>query len=231
MTVWIDVWYGDIWTEFDLAVVTASVSAEELESANKIRHQQRQSQYLNTRFQIRSVLASYLGIEPAALEILKTEHGKPYLSEGGLFFNVSHSGSKLAVAVTDFAEIGVDIEQVRSRHSLQGVAERCFAEEELAIWRSLDGERQLQAFYRLWTAKEAYVKAVGRGIALGLDQCVIDPEQPGGFLRLPEDCGDAEAWRIVNFKTEADYCGALAIEAGSQDLQLQRNSFDLLLEQ
>lgn len=223
----IDVYYGDIESGVDLDRMMFELSDAEIEFAKTLRNHRRQMQYLSTRYQIRRVLACYLNVTAKDVEILKSEHGKPYLAEGMPFFNVSHSGDKLAIAVTDIGDVGIDIEQDKKRYSLHALAERCFAPEELTYWSSLDIVMQTQVFYRFWTGKEAYVKAIGRGIALGLERCVINPAQPDRFQRLPQECGRSEAWRLLSFETDPAYCGAVAIESGDKPVCLQRKQLPL----
>ena len=98
-------------------------------------------------------------------------NGKPYLKNGGMFFNLSHSGDYVTLATAD-REVGVDIEKVAPYS--QAVAERCFTPEELK-WMRRRGDDE--AFYRLWTAKESVMKAVGLGLSM----------PPESFSVLPMD--------------------------------------------
>ena len=72
--------------------------------------------------------------------------------------------------------------------------------------------KKYQAFYRFWTRKEAFVKATGYGIALGLNQCVINPENPTEFLRVPENCGQASAWHVQDIDLGEGIYGALVAD-------------------
>ena len=69
-----------------------------------------------------------------------------------------------------------------------------------------------QAFYRFWTRKEAFVKATGHGIALGLNQCVINPENPTEFLSVPDNCGQASEWRVQDIVLGEGICGAVVTD-------------------
>lgn len=99
------------------------------------------------------------------------ENGKPYLKSGDMYFNVSHAGDYVVLAVAN-SEVGVDIERV-SAYS-DAVADRCFTPPERE-WLRQEGSDE--AFYRLWTAKESAMKASGFGFAL----------QPESFSVLPLD--------------------------------------------
>lgn len=105
------------------------------------------------------------GIKKPKLKI--SEYGKPYLDGERLFFNLSHSGKYAAAAVSD-AEVGIDIEKCR-RVNLK-VADRYFtaAEREYIYSKAEEKERQ-DAFLSLWTKKESFLKAVGKGLNIPLD--------------------------------------------------------------
>ena len=100
------------------------------------------------------------------------------------------------IAIGWNCQLGVDIEICKQRINLSGLVDKCFAEEEAAYWTNLPETKKYQEFYRFWTRKEAFVKATGHGIALGLNQCVINPENPTEFLRVPDNCGQASAWHV-----------------------------------
>jgi 4'-phosphopantetheinyl transferase len=88
------------------------------------------------------------------------KNGKPYLKDGGIYFNISHSGDYVALATSEH-EVGVDIEKVNVYSD--AVAIRCFSRAELE-WMQKEGCNE--AFYFLWTAKESVMKACGLGLSL-----------------------------------------------------------------
>ncbi|MCD2450047.1 4'-phosphopantetheinyl transferase superfamily protein [Methylicorpusculum oleiharenae] len=173
---------------------------DEAQRANLLNFKQPslRANYVQMQAKRRQILAQYLDEAPAALKFAKGQYGKPFLiNDPELAFNVSHSANCLVVAVSRNCDIGVDVEAIKPRNNLQGLASRCFAAEEQTYWQALNQDQQLIGFYRLWTAKEAFVKAVGRGIALGLDRCVIDTRQPFQWLRLPVQYAPAFQWQIA----------------------------------
>ncbi len=74
--------------------------------------------------------------------------------------------------------------------------------------------------YRFWTRKEALVKATGRGIALGLNLCVVNPENQAELLRVPADCGSASTWRVLDIALGQDVCGALVTDKDGFEVRL-----------
>ena len=106
------------------------------------------------------------GISPENIRITCGEHGKPaLLGNHPLFFNLSHSGQRVLCAVSP-QEVGCDVEQLRPANLK--LARRFFTPAESKALFSLPPEQQEAAFFRLWTCKESFIKAVGTGLSLPL---------------------------------------------------------------
>jgi 4'-phosphopantetheinyl transferase len=191
----------------------ALLSLEEQAFAEKLRFPQVKQHYQWVRIAVRQILADYL-LEPAEkIRFAKTEYGKPYLVDyPDINFNISHSGAFLLVAISEVGAIGVDVEQVQPiKTPLAKLVAHCFAEEEMAYWQMLPEKTQLVEFYRFWTRKEAFVKAVGRGIGLGLAQCVMIAEPPY-LQRIPPLYGQPSDWRLFDLPLPDNLQGAVVIE-------------------
>lgn len=210
----VDLWCGKIDSRAaDDKDLYACLAAVEKDHAQAIGNAIVKSRYICTRAVLRRVLSRYCGIDAAQLVICLNRYGKPYLKGQPWFFNLSHSDEKLVIAVSN-VEIGVDIEICRERKNLADLTQHCFAPEEITYWRGLPDAQKTRAFYQFWTAKEAFVKATGRGMGLGLSRCVINPQQPDRFLRLPEGYGDCADWRTVPLTLEKSHVGSLAANTG-----------------
>lgn len=118
------------------------------------------------------VLARYaickrLGVKNGALAFGANEYGKPLLLEhAGIHFNISHSGSWVACAVDD-NPVGIDVELIQPIDFK--IAERFFSKDEHAALLAQPDEMKLTYFYMLWTLKESYIKAEGKGLGIPLD--------------------------------------------------------------
>lgn len=146
---------------------------------------------------LRLILAQYVEDSAVDLVFKKTEWGKPFLYDyPQISFNLSHSGDCFALAVSKDCQLGIDIECYKPRQGYEGLVKRCFATEEANAWYDLPDEERGLSFYRYWVKKEAFVKAVGKGITVGLNQCVIDSDYPQRFLKIPIEYGVAEHWTI-----------------------------------
>jgi 4'-phosphopantetheinyl transferase len=193
----VDVWRGGLSLSADtLARLASRLSDDETLKAQGFKFPYLRDRYIAARGMLRETLAGYLAVEPAALKFVSGPYGKPALIDEALHFNISHTADSLLIAVANFADIGIDIEAVKLQRNLDSLAERCFSEREYQGWYELPGELQAGAFYRLWTKKEAFVKAVGRGIALGVEQCEFELDSGGQLLAIPNEYGPASAWLV-----------------------------------
>lgn len=208
----ITLWYGDT----PEATIEQGLLLDPFEQsrASKLQLETARQRYIAVHAQLRVLLANTVNANPQQLRITRNQYGKPYLSDyPEVAFNLSHTANKLAVVIGFNCQLGVDIEQVKPRDNVTALVARCFAEEEQAYWQQQPMAEKLRAFYRLWVRKEALVKAIGRGIALGLSQCVINPENPSRLLRLPAGYGRPEDWLIGDIDYGEAVCGAWAIKA------------------
>lgn len=116
----------------------------------------------------RAWLADALGRAADTLAFDTGPHGRPELRVPGFDCNWSHSGDRLAVALGEGVRVGIDIEALRPRPRAVELARRYFAPAEADALAALPADRRDPAFLRLWCAKEAVLKANGRGLAFGL---------------------------------------------------------------
>ncbi|TCZ82231.1 4'-phosphopantetheinyl transferase superfamily protein [Lysobacter sp. N42] len=163
----------------------------------------------------RAWLAAGLGLAPDALALPRDAHGRPALGRPGRDCNWSHSGDRLLVALAEGARVGVDLELRRPRPKALEIARRYFHPQEAVRLAALDGREREAAFLRLWCAKEAVLKAHGRGLAHGLGRFGIAGfEEAGAPLRLAVDDGAlGRGWRLRAF----DWPEAIAVVAWRPD--------------
>jgi 4'-phosphopantetheinyl transferase len=125
-----------------------------------------------------------------------------------------------ALVVSNTSEIGVDLELCQDRRNLAGIVEKCFSVAESSYWNSLPDELKTRMFFRFWVRKEAFVKAVGRGIALGLNYCEIDTLNQDRFLTIPDSYGLASDWKIINIPFGGE--GVCAVVMKNQDFRYKQ---------
>lgn len=200
----------------------------EREQVARFTHIDLKNRYIQAHGLLRFLLADYLNCKPESLVFKKTTQGKPYLSDyPQLQFNISHSNDYLLIATAQDIAVGVDIEHIKTRKTIENLVLRCCAIEEQAYWFALPQAEKLRAFYQFWTRKEAFVKATGLGIVLGLNQCVINPLNPNYFLAIPEQCGLVNEWRLMDLTVDVNYCATVV--AKTSDFELVQSDLMYLI--
>lgn len=148
----------------------------------------------------------------------ETALGKPWLpAQPDFHFSLSHSGEMALCAVSE-RELGCDIERLRRYDP--AIARRFFHPEERAWLFSLPEAEQPDAFLRLWTLKESYLKATGQGLSLPLDAFAVSAGEPPALILA----ADARPWRLRSLR-EGDYRLALCAEDADGDVPLRRVDF------
>lgn len=161
----------------------------------------------------RTWLGPQLGCAPQAIGLSRDAHGRPRLASlHGADVGWSHSGDGLLLATGRGVLLGIDLERERPRPRALELARRFFDISE-AEWleAQVDEAARAAAFVRLWCAKEAVLKAHGRGIAFGLHRLVF-AERAGTLVLAQADpaLGDARDWQLREFIPHPGYRAALA---------------------
>lgn len=196
----------------------ALLSPAELERIERFRFADHRRRYQIGHGALRLVLAGYTNQSPERIEFVHGPRGKPYLAGAppgqprGPFFNLSHSG-KLAVIAVAGVELGVDLEKERHLESLTEIARRHFSETEFAALDALAGDERRRAFYRCWTRKEAYIKALGEGLSMPLDAFDVSVGEEPRFLACRDGREDPVHWSILDVAPAVDFAAAAALRA------------------
>ncbi|MBV9911553.1 MAG: 4'-phosphopantetheinyl transferase superfamily protein [Sinobacteraceae bacterium] len=173
--------------------------------------------YLLTRAAIRCILSEYAPIAPAKWTFVTDEHGRPWLTDvpeaaRRVSFNISHTDGIILIAITADAALGVDVEWHDTRTDRMALAERYFAPAEAASLRRLPAERQLAAFFDLWTLKEAYIKARGSGLSIPLCKfCFALDDSHIQFGADPSIDSDASQWRFWLLHPATEHSAAVCV--------------------
>ena len=190
-----------------------TLAPEELDRAARFRFERLQRHFVASRGFLRYVLARYLENRPEKLRFSYNYYGKPSLAgERSLQFNMSHSHEVALVAVTRDAAVGVDVEHIRADFASEEIATRFFSRLEVETFSSLTQEERVAAFFRCWARKEAYIKAMGKGLSQPLDgfDVTLAPDEPAALLRRGDE--DEMTWSMSDIEVGADYASALAVE-------------------
>jgi|HubBroStandDraft_4_1064222.scaffolds.fasta_scaffold79776_2 4'-phosphopantetheinyl transferase len=171
---------------------------------------------------LRLLLAHSLKCQPGDVAFRFGPRGKPMLQgDSRMRFNMAHSGSLALYAITVDCEIGVDVEELRDIPELEQVASHYFSKAEaLQLLSIADEMATREAFYRCWTRKEAYIKAVGDGLYLPLDQFQVTllSDAPAKFIHIGDDSAAAAEWTLQHLDPAPNYFGALAYHAAPRNI-------------
>lgn len=182
--------------------------------------------FIAVRAALRAILGRYFETPPSSISIAYSKSGKPFCENqagdrGALHFNVSHAGDVAVIAVSRGLRVGIDVERMREMKSRDDILESFFSAEERAWVHSCPEEAQMDAFFRVWTRREAASKAVGTGLlkAFTLFSVPAAPLSSTGFsLRLPisaEETGREQQWWMRDLDPLPDHAGALCVEKKS----------------
>jgi 4'-phosphopantetheinyl transferase len=190
-----------------------TLEAGELERAARFHFEKHRRHFIVARGFLRSVVARYLNSQPQALRFEYGAYGKPALgSEHMLRFNLSHSNEVALLAVALDAELGVDVEHIREDFASEEIARRYFSRAEVEVFNALPPEERVAAFFRCWTRKEAYIKAIGKGFSQALDKfdVTLAPGIEPVLLQAEDD--DASRWWMGDIEVGEGYAGAVIVE-------------------
>jgi 4'-phosphopantetheinyl transferase len=198
----IQVWFADL--DVDAAPLRSAwalLSADERHRAAGYRVVRSRSRFVLRRALLRTILGRYLGRRPAGIRFRLGTWGKPFVdsqADGWLRFNVSHCRGGALFAVTRDTEVGVDLERPRPGFDCEGFVDRYFSPAERADFGRLRPSIRTAAFFNAWTRKESYVKALGSGLTVALDQFTVSmaPGRPARLIESNVSGEPAAGWTM-----------------------------------
>jgi phosphopantetheine--protein transferase-like protein len=203
---WADVWFawvGDHARDVE-RFSREFLSREELDRLHLYRSPGAAERYVLTRSLVRIVLGDHLGEAPRDVRVGRTEMGKPVISGADhVHFNVSHSGELILLALCGTRPVGVDVERRREVARVQKLVERWLTDSERLEMaeHTVRGTGASEAFLRIWSLKEARLKALGVGIS-GAGSAALDTVEALSLDQLLET--------LPSRPDEPGYVGALA---------------------
>jgi 4'-phosphopantetheinyl transferase len=225
------------------------LSREEQSRADSFLVEDHRRDYVVAHLALRILLGRRLGVSPEQVKFLEGSfaasgmHGKssgrskPALMLGttavaaldprsgnspDLRFNLSHTRGSAVIGLACGRELGVDIERQRPMGDLDAIASSVMSAKERMAWRTISEKDQECAFYRLWTRKEAYLKAIGLGLFRSLQAVTVPVMAQAldiGTLHMVEDAEGSGAWQVLDIGHSAEYAAAVCLE-GAQEARL-----------
>ncbi len=221
----VHVWRADLdVSTHDLALYQRSLSPDEISRVERLQNPADQRRFVARRGILRSLLSSYLESRPADILFTYTAYGKPMLNiqdqSNVLRFTLSHTSDHALFAVSQGRDVGIDIEQIPYSFDYEQIAGSLFATEEYALLCALPLPQRNTAFFRLWTCKEAYIKAGGLGLSLALDSFAVSfgLATPAHLLYGPNQV-DASGWSLRELPIDENHAAALVVEGNDWQLR------------
>ncbi len=223
---YVDVWRSEIkLSESEIDAYAETLSVEEKKRASRFTFTDKQNEFIVSRGLLRRALSHLLKRPANSFEFAYSKEKKPFLKNTNLnetpVFNVSHSHGQALIAISRNRQLGIDIEKIREDVEYKKLAQRFFSKNENRALLAYQGNVQ-RAFFATWTRKEAFVKAIGKGIAFGLGEFDVntDPDTAPELLETRNQAIDVKNWRMASVATADDYIASVAADAGEFSLRL-----------
>ena len=224
---YIDIWRANLKLPFmEAAQFQGLLSREEQDRAARYKSDKRHKQFIVSRGLLRMLIGRYLDINPAGFDFSYTSHQKPFLPVAALgvpiTFNITHSHNMILVALSLNRNIGIDAEYIRHNVEFRKLGKRFFSRQESVALEAYGNSDLPAAFFACWTRKEAFVKAIGDGIAFGLGDfsVSVDPYDNMVGLQIEPEMSGSDVWSIMNLEAGGDYAAAVAASGGKFKLRL-----------
>jgi len=191
------------------------LDGDELARLERLKVAADRALFVASRALARALLSDIDGRPPQAWRFAAGPHGRPDIAGDNplaLSFNISHTPGMAAVAAICGAAVGVDVERLDRKARFDDLARRKFAAPELALLQAAPAAEKPRVFFSLWTLKEAYIKAVGRGLAEPLDGFAITLDPLAATFTNGEDTA---AWNFRLLDPSPGHILAVAAKAGA----------------
>ncbi|MGI4804011.1 MAG: 4'-phosphopantetheinyl transferase family protein [Janthinobacterium lividum] len=182
------------------------LDAEEIEKFSRYQQDARQIRIV-CRAVLRILIGRYLSIEPKEIKLKLDHQKKPVLQNNhtkNIHFNVSHSGDWILIALST-NPIGVDLEQINASFTYQNLLDFSFSLKEKSYIQT--SKVPVESFYKLWTRKEALLKATGKGL---IDELASIPSLDGSHQNPSQLINSTESWQITSFSIDENHIGSAA---------------------
>jgi 4'-phosphopantetheinyl transferase len=195
-----------------------TLDQDERERADRFHFEKHRRHFVVGRGGLRTLLARYLETKPDEVRFSYGANGKPALDgehrDSPLRFNASHSGDLAVYAFVQNHEIGIDVEYITREVASEDIARRFFSAHEVEALNALPEAQRAAAFFRCWTRKEAYIKAIGSGLSHPLDEfdVTLAPGEAAALLRVQRDPESVARWSMFDLDVGEGYTAALAID-------------------
>ncbi len=192
------------------------LSPNEKEKAERLKFTHDRDQYILRHYLLRLILCKYCTCQPNELIFRFNDYQKPFISlpqPEENKFNMSYSDDFMIVGISKQNDVGIDIEKVREISNLEDIAYDNFSQPELEYFNSEPDKKT--AFFKIWTRKEAFIKAVGNGIYFPLKSFCIEIDPSGSYenLTIMKNPAESKLWKTIALKVPDNHIASLAVKS------------------
>lgn len=183
---------------------------EEKERALRFYFEKDKISFTIARAFLKLIISKYQKVNPKDIKFTYNQYGKSYLDGSNLYYNLSHSKDFSLYGFSYLGELGIDIEFMKEKIDFKNIIKRFFSENEIKDFLTLPDFLQREAFFNGWSRKEAYIKAVGRGLNIPLDSFDVElrPNQEVKIKDIREE-PEKRDWFLYNLEINENYKSAL----------------------
>ena len=215
----VHVWRASLNQPADVIAKLASLlSSDECQRAERFHRPTDRRRFIAGRGILRKIISAYLALAPGELRFVYNEYGKPFTSDDqnrdALSFNLSHSSGMALYAVAVGRRVSIDIEYMRDDFAALEIAERYFSKDEFEALKSAPIDQRTKAFFKCWSRKESYIKAIGMGVSYPLGGFTVSlvPDAAPALLKVDADATEAARWKMYELDATEGYAAALIVE-------------------
>ena len=219
--------------ELDLNSHKSILSKDENAKANTFRFKSDREYYIGRHVLLRKTLGKYLSLEPEKIKFRYGFHGKPSLSNyfngDKIHFNLSHSKGLVLYAMACGREVGIDVERLIPGIMDEQFISYVFSQKELYGIHSLPSDLRMIALFQNWTRKEAFVKALGKGLSNDLKQIAVPNafDEKSIISARNSDAHDGYCWSLRDIELGSGYAGSIAVKGHNWALKCWKVECDI----
>jgi len=206
------------YSESKLNLLKDHLSKEEIERANRFYFEKDRRQFMLRRGILKQIISKYLAIDPQNLPFEYNRFGKPYLITDSLKhdlkFNMSYSNNVALCCISPQKNVGIDIEYLHKDVEFQPIIDRFFSQNEKEFIENIVINKQKEGFFKIWTRKEAILKAMGKGMSFPLEMINVPFKKNNFTININSfgNQGNESSWYVQDLFPASNYVASIAIE-------------------
>ena len=208
---------------FDSSEYESILSPAELDRASRFKFQHLRDSFLADHLRLRLLLGHYTEMDPAAIRYTENSFGKPSLAhpQNNLNFNLTHTNGLAMVALCLETTVGVDVEVIRPMEDWKEIAQSHFSAREYSQLISAAASDSLNLFFRCWTRKESFIKALGTGFSLPLDSFSVSflPYEAPALTQYDLSPRETADWSIYHLDPAPGFIAACSIRGNGWSIR------------